>query len=196
MRLPDNDTEVWNKFLQGNKQAYAYMYQTYFFKLYNYGRKFSTDKELIKDCIQDLFTKLWKNKENLGYTTSIKNYLFASFRRIIIERTNRRRNTFYSEDALEEQYNFEIIFPYETQLISDQTDDERREELSKAIHTLTSRQREAIFLKFYEDLTYEEVAHIMSISTKATYKIVAKAISVLRECVKRIYLLVALAQLL
>jgi RNA polymerase sigma factor (sigma-70 family) len=194
MLIPGKDMEVWGSFLKGNKQAYAYIYQSYFSKLYNYGRKFSTDTELIKDCIQDLFTKLWRNKEHLGHTTSIKNYLFTSFRRILIERIVQHKGL-ATDEALTESYNFEITCSYESLLIEDQQDQERKEELSKAIQALTGRQREAIFLKFYENLSYEEVSVIMSISTKATYKIVGKAIAALRESVKKIYFLLLLSQL-
>src|SRR4028118_447381 len=187
MLNPGKDMEVWSSFLKGNKQAYAYIYQGNFHKLYNYGRKFTSDTELIKDCIQDLFTKLWKNKENLGYTTSIKNYLFTSFRRILIERIVQHKGISTSEELIE-NYHFEITFSYESLLIEGQLDMERKEELSKAIQALSARQREAIFLKFYENLSYEEISVIMSITTKATYKIVGKAIAILRESVKKIYL--------
>lgn len=182
------DREIWRKFRSGDKQAYAFIYQTYFRKLYNYGRKFSTDSDLLKDCVQDLFTKLWKNKEYIGDTTSIKNYLFASFRRILIEKIKRQRQTLLYEE-LPDTYNFEINFPVETQLIGDQTTLERKEELLRALHTLTGRQREAIFLKFYEELSYDQIATVMAISTKATYKIVAKAIASLKENVKKIYII-------
>lgn len=47
--------------------------------------------------------------------------------------------------------------------------------------SLTARQREAVFLKFHENLSYEEIAEVMDISVKATYKLMAIALSELRD---------------
>jgi RNA polymerase sigma factor (sigma-70 family) len=57
--------------------------------------------------------------------------------------------------------------------------------LNKAVKKLTERQKEAIFFLFYENLSYEEVAHILTISTKATYKLVARALGDLRSIYKQ-----------
>jgi len=51
-----------------------------------------------------------------------------------------------------------------------------RQQLHQSIQELTGRQREAIFLRFYEGLSYEEVAGVLGISVKATYKIMARAL--------------------
>jgi RNA polymerase sigma factor (sigma-70 family) len=190
-----SDVDLWKKFRDGDKEAYALLYKSYFRRLYNYGRKFTPDTECIKDCIQDLFTKLWRNKSAIGETTSVKNYLFCSFRRMLIDKVNQQRKTVTGEE-IPDCYMFEISFPYESLLISYQADTERKEELDRAIRALSSRQREAIFLKFYEGISYEEVASIMSITTKSLYKLIAKAISTLRESVKKTYFLLVFLLLL
>ena len=52
------------------------------------------------------------------------------------------------------------------------------------IKKLTPRQREAIFFKFYENMSYEEISNILGITTKATYKLIARAITELRSAYK------------
>lgn len=44
------------------------------------------------------------------------------------------------------------------------------EQLQLTISKLTARQKEAIFLRFYEQLSYEEIAEVMGITVKASYK--------------------------
>ena len=61
--------------------------------------------------------------------------------------------------------------------------------LKKASAYLTARQNEAIFLRFYEELSYEEVAEIMSITVKTTYKIMARALSELKEKYVHLFIL-------
>lgn len=195
MHTPLHDVERWNKFRKGDKEAYALLYKIYFRRLYNYGRKFTSDTECVKDCIQDLFTKLWRNKSTVGETSSVKNYLFCSFRRILIDKINHQKKDALSEE-IDDSYTFEISLPYESLLINHQAEAERKEELARAIQALSSRQKEAIFLKFYESNSYEEVASIMAISTKSLYKLVAKAITTLRESVKKTYFLLSLLLLI
>jgi RNA polymerase sigma factor (sigma-70 family) len=57
--------------------------------------------------------------------------------------------------------------------------------LHKAVEQLSNRQKEVVFLKFYQNLSYEEIARILGISTKATYKLVARAIIQLRKVYKK-----------
>ena len=53
--------------------------------------------------------------------------------------------------------------------------------LRNAMRRLTPRQKEAVFFRFYENMSYEEIADILNISVKATYKLVARAILMLRD---------------
>src|SRR5438477_8459552 len=80
-----NEFSIWNDFRSGDPSAYSLIYRKYFFALYSYGKKFSSDKELIEDCIQDLFIKIWNNRDNLNDTTSIKYYLFISLKRKLVD---------------------------------------------------------------------------------------------------------------
>ncbi len=71
-----SDAELWSAFRQGDEAAFVDIYKTYVNKLYNYGTRFCRDHELVKDCLQDFFIYLRKNRETLGDTSYIK---FSSF---------------------------------------------------------------------------------------------------------------------
>ncbi len=60
-------------------------------------------------------------------------------------------------------------------------DTDVQQRLQAALDKLTARQREAIFLRFYEGLSYEEVAAVLKITVKATYKIMARSLTALKE---------------
>ncbi|MNE93296.1 RNA polymerase sigma factor [compost metagenome] len=47
--------------------------------------------------------------------------------------------------------------------------------------SLTNRQREAIFLRFYEDLSYEEIAELLEMNLGGTYKLIYRALDRLRD---------------
>ena len=79
------DELLWDNFRQGSESAYGLIYKNHFFTLYSYGLKICPEKEIVKDAIQDLFVYLWKNKDKLGTTDSIKYYLFTALKRRLID---------------------------------------------------------------------------------------------------------------
>jgi RNA polymerase sigma factor (sigma-70 family) len=166
-------------FKSGDATAFSHLYQTYSAGLYNYGAKFSLDKDLIKDCIQELFVQLWTNRNSVGTPRHVKNYLFKSFRNLILKKTFRLgKNQDFDET---EDYEFNVSLNIEETLIHDERRKQISEQLQGTISRLTARQREAIFLKFYEQLSYEEIAEVMGITVKASYKIMARSLGFLRD---------------
>ena len=43
--------DMWNRFMAGDDDAYASLYEEYVQDLYQYGLCFTSDTELVKDCI-------------------------------------------------------------------------------------------------------------------------------------------------
>jgi RNA polymerase sigma factor (sigma-70 family) len=174
------DTVLWGQFKEGNRQVFSYIYRHYIQALYNYGMKVADDTELVEDCIQELFIYLWKTRENLSDTDSIKFYLFKSLRRRIIStqeetvRLNKKNEGVTTGQEMAE-------FSYEHLLVSRQVEEEQQERLVNSLNALTKRQREAIILKFYDNLSFQEVAEVMSLNIKSTYNLISKAIEVLKE---------------
>jgi RNA polymerase sigma factor (sigma-70 family) len=156
--------------------------------LYNYGGKFSRDTEFVEDCIQDLFVKLWQNRENLSETQSVKNYLYKSLRNTIYSRLNKVVNLDIDDDSISE-LDFNLEISHEAFMIESEHSQQMKIKLEKALDNLTNRQREAVFLRFFEELTYEEVARLMQITIKALYKIIARALENLREAFRSLLVL-------
>ena len=74
-----------------------------------------------------------------------------------------------------------ILFPFEDELIKGQDISTAKKKLENALNKLTSRQKEVITLIFFEGMTYEEVANVMSISVGSIYTLAWKAISRLKK---------------
>ena len=58
--------------------AFSQLYDLHVRILFNYGLKLTLDKELLKDCIHDIFVKLYVKKDELGTIDNLKSYLFIS----------------------------------------------------------------------------------------------------------------------
>ena len=190
------ESRIWNAFKQGSEDAYAQIYENYFFALYNYGIKIIRDKDLVKDCIQDLFINLWRTKHNLGEVTTIKPYLYKSLRHDLLRKLHQESHTCALHPEQETHYDFEIVLSHEVELIESQVAKEQKKFLINELNMLTKRQKEVIFLKFYENLSYQEIATVMSISVNAVYNLLSLALGSLKKKIVHISLFSLLLALL
>lgn len=165
---------------QNYESFYAEVYQQLFQSLFSYGMQICGNKELVKDSIQDLFSELWKNQRTLTRVKYVKPYLLKCLKRKI-------KRTLGKGKQLSVEGSFEFEISPETKLISNEQQDKNRFILNKTIQSLTERQREAIYLKFYGNLSYEEVAKVLNIKTKASYKLISRALSSLKLVIKMPY---------
>jgi RNA polymerase sigma factor (sigma-70 family) len=176
----NKDSILWEEFRKGSLKAFDTIYYLNVRVLYNYGHKITADSAIIEDSIQDLFIELWQKREHLSPTSSIKYYLFKAISQKIIRRL-KVENRLNERFSLSNDYDFQVVFSHEVHLITNQISEDERKNLQSALETLTGRQKQAIYLKFFEGLSFDEVADILSINTKATYKLIARAIEVLRS---------------
>jgi RNA polymerase sigma factor (sigma-70 family) len=166
---------VWKDFKSGNLAAYSLIYRKYFFVLYNYGLKFCSDKELIKDCIQDLFIKIWNNRENLNDTTSVKYYLFTSLKNKLIDALKSSNQRLKMNDDV---MNLEII---------DDSDSEseffyfQKEKVFRAMNKLSQHQQKVLEMKFYKNQSNQEIAQELGITIQSVYNSVFKTLRSLRK---------------
>jgi RNA polymerase sigma factor (sigma-70 family) len=174
-----SDSQHWGSMKSGDPAALELLYNRYAGALYNYGSKFTVDKDLIKECIQELFVNLWIRRDFISFPSDVKNYLFKSFRLAIFKKAAvKGKNDEYLDT---ESYPFSVTLNIEDDLIAGEENAALKSRLLNTIATLTDRQKEAIFLKFYENLSYEEIADVMGITVKATYKLMARSLNFLRD---------------
>ncbi len=171
---------LWNQFRSDDEVAFGKLYQCYVQLLYNYCTQFSTDRALIKDCIHDLFVELWQHRHSLGDTTSVRFYLMASIKRKLVRHLNAQlKHTSNEEIPLE--YHHLYTVSSESELIAHEEYVSNSKSLNFALEKLPRRQREAVFLKFYVNMTNEEISDFMHINIQSVYNLVFGALSNLKK---------------
>ena len=170
---------LWKSLKSGETNSFEEIFKTYYRTLFNYGMRLSHDEDEVKDCIQNLFLTIWERREHLGESDSIRNYLLASLRRMIIKRMNVAKNTFIPIDF--DDITFHADLSAEAKLIQEQTSLDSIDIVQNAISKLPHRQKEALFLRFYSDQSFADIATVMNISTRAVYKLIYKALDSLNE---------------
>jgi RNA polymerase sigma factor (sigma-70 family) len=174
-----NETGSWALFLKGDKKAFSAIFILYHNDLYRYGLKLAGDKELVNDCIQNLFLKLWKNHQNLKPIQNIKPYLLKSLKNHIVDSLELRRTFLPIDNAIEEQ--FEMKFSPEDFLINEQVQKETRDKVIALLNKLTPGQRHAIYLRYFEDLDFETIALVMDMKVQSVRNTISRGLSVLRD---------------
>ena len=174
-----DDLMLWGRLRKGDHGALREMYTDHVVNLENYARKFKSDNVLIEDTIHDIFVQIWNQKERLGNTDSIIKYLCVTLRREIIRRISKAQKVteLKNQEGLDADFSISI----EDILISEETKDDHHKKLKKALDTLSSRQREAIYLRYYEEMDYEEICEIMEINYQSVRNLISKGVTDLRK---------------
>lgn len=188
-----NDEKLWQLFKEGDEGAFVLIYQQYIDCLFNYGLQYTSDKERIKDCIQDFFVYLREKRDTIGKTNAIKPYLLKSFRRRLLINIKKLAKI----KAYQEKYSSDVIFQvelsFETLLIEKQFSDSQITSLNKALKTLSDKEKEAIYLFYFEDLSYLEIAKIQDYDhVSSARRLIYRALQNLR-LVMKVYILLALS---
>lgn len=158
-----DEQKVWESFMTDDPEALSEIFRVYSNKLYNYCRQFTPDDALIWDVIQDQFYDLIRRKKNLTQPNSVLAYLLSSVRRKLVSRLQHdKRVGLQSFDP--DRHAFQIQISKENELIDSELTRQQKDVIEKACNELPVKQREAILLRFYEGLSYEEIAEIMGMT--------------------------------
>ncbi len=154
------DESLWELLLNRNVEILEILYRRYYDLLLNYGLKIYPDKELVKDCIQDLFVKLHLSRK-LSNTICVKTYLLKALRNLLTDKLSSIKET---EDVEKVCFNL-TIDNFALSALFKQNDEELKlsRQLLNAYHQLPANQREAIYLRYVKGLPYKEMAEVLDI---------------------------------
>ncbi|HEY8970924.1 MAG TPA: sigma-70 family RNA polymerase sigma factor [Puia sp.] len=176
LNTADQNIKLWESFRKGDKEAFAALFREHYSTLYKFGNKFTTDTELLEDCIQELFVELWQAKSQAP-VYSVKAYLLKSLKYKLLKAFRK------SGKILPLYDNGDVPFElsHETLLISQQENKVKKQMVIEALGRLSHRQKEIIYLKYYQNLSYEEVSEIMNINYQVARNLLYQAIKSLKN---------------
>ena len=177
-----NDYFLWNQFLCGNDKAYATLYEKYVDVLFAYGMRFTPNRELVKDCIQDVFVKIYIHRKSLTKTDNVKLYLFVALKNILFDYFKK------NIDHLENQQNgeepvFDVEYPVEDQMIAREHAQEQTQMINRIMDTLTSRQKEAIYYRYVEGMNLEMICELMQMNYQSAQNLLQRSLKKLRTAI-------------
>ena len=171
----------WNALRRGDKSALKRLFQVHYKLLYGYGLKFCQDEEIVKDCIQDLFLKLWSRHQNLPKIESIRPYLVVGLKNRLIEVLRRKNRITVQDEVYAANRPDSADFSIEDIIIARESRDAKLKQILNYINSIAPRKREAFYLRSFAELPYREIAEIMNISSQVARNYVSEVYEKLRS---------------
>ena len=175
-----SDREIWNRVRNGHKDALNHIFEKYARMLYQYGYKFTANYKQIEDCVQEVFLALWEKRETLGETDCIKPYLLITFRRKIIKELSSNHIVINKNFEIA-NYNFHLAASHEDELVSGEKEKELARKMAGYLSQLPKKKREVLYLRYYCELDYDQIASVMDISYQSARNLMYKALKALKS---------------
>ena len=159
---------IWCDFKEGSITAFEKIYNQYVDLLYRYGTKISSDDDLVKDSIQQLFVELYSSRERLSVPENIEFYLLKALKRVLIHKITKNNLFFEYQDSVVPS--FEIELDIENKLVLTGREHSKLQLLEKALNSLPAENKELLYLKFYSGLNNQQIGEMTGKKSETVQK--------------------------
>ena len=167
------------EFCAGNDHAFSELYDLYVQSLYNYGMKLTQNQELLKDCIHDVFVKVYTKRNEKHTINNLSSYLLISLKNRLLDEF--RRNTFMDDGEVEHYDYRRAAEDVEHDYLNTERELMQTAQVAHLMNHLTRRQRQAITLYYLEERKYDEICDIMKMNYHSVRNLMHRGMLKLRE---------------
>lgn len=172
-----SETKLWDNFVSGEKEAFKTIYTKHVDELFRFGLHFTQNEDIVSDAIQDVFIDIYNYHPHLRSGDRIKQYLFISLKRKIF-RLIKEENKHTIIDLNQIPFSYDLI---DSEVETNENENEKLRLLDKAMKKLSDRQREAIYLRYVKGHTYDELSRILEMNYQSTRNLIHRGMNKLRD---------------
>ncbi|MFV0417632.1 MAG: RNA polymerase sigma-70 factor [Dysgonomonas sp.] len=167
------DAQLLARLKENNHKSYSILFQTYYKDLVLFAGSIIQDRATCEDIVQNIFLKLWNERDTLTIETSLKSYLIRATRNSCIDHIRHRKivDTYINEF-------FSVNNNYTTEEYILHSD--LYNHLQEAISRLPEKPREAFILSRFKDMKYKDIAKKLNVAERTIEDRISKALSQLR----------------
>jgi RNA polymerase sigma factor (sigma-70 family) len=174
----DQLPQWWMLTLDGDTDAFHFIHGALFGGLYDYALKLLRDGQMADDAVQELFVKIWVKRSVIGPLQKVKPYFFTALRRQIL---NQLRNRQLRELRIGSLPKPDIDFSPEEIVVRNEEYSSLQAKIAAVLNELPKRQREVIYLHYFEEMDYTQIAEVMGIHYQSVLNLTQKALQKLRS---------------
>jgi RNA polymerase sigma-70 factor (ECF subfamily) len=179
-KQPDNEKLQmwWQLSLDNDTAAFGSIHAVLFDGLYNYAAKLLNDDALVDDAIQELFVKIWSKRNSIGRIEKIKPYFYTVLRRQVL---NQLRDLKLKNLKISLLSQPDIEFSQEEILIQKEDMAGMKEKIASLLNTLPARQREILYLYYFDNMSLSQIAGVMGINHQSAMNLKQRALQKMRS---------------
>lgn len=158
--------------------SFVNIYNLYINDLLAYGISLGFDEDTSRDAAHDVFYKMYKEKDKLVHVKDAKSYLFRCFRNRLFNIYNK---TSRISPLIDENIQLSTNITIADTIISKEESEKLKQIISKLLDSLTPRQREAIYLRYMQEMDYEDISEVLKMNNNSARRLVYRGMKTLRE---------------
>jgi RNA polymerase sigma-70 factor (ECF subfamily) len=182
-QIKENETELLLRLQNGDEEAFATLFCVYKDKLYNFLLRVTHSKSTSKDLVQDIFLKLWRDRESLPEINNLNAYLFRMAQNHALNELNRFGQRYLPLSA---EFNFkeDIETPTPVDLLISQ---EVKDKFAEAVGKLPPQQQKIFTLHKEEGISHAEIARQLNLSVSTIQNHMRQALINIRHYLSHAY---------
>ena len=170
------DTEIIVRIRKGDVGQFELLFRSSYVSLVRYAKTLIKDHDTAEEIVQDLFFRLWQDKEKLNIESSLNGYLFRSVHNKCLHYIEHNRVVErHAEDILNRQAEIQEspsdILNYK----------ELQEKVARILERLPERCGKIFTMSRFEGLKYNEIAEKLSVSVKTVEANMGRALKEFRK---------------
>lgn len=180
---PDQHCSLWDAFRNGDRVAFSQLYDYFATDLYRYGYNLVRNRQVVEDCLHELYLHLHESRQRLGPTDNIQFYLYRALRRRLLD-TVAKLNKFNSDEYEFDHADFQVM-PFENQWVEEELVAHQNRLLVNELNRLPKRQKEVLYLVYMKKLSHQQTAEVMGLAIKSVYNTLNVALTTMRVQVRQ-----------
>lgn len=171
--------KIWRRFLDGDNESFDLLYDQYVKVLFIYGLQFTTDKELLKDCIQDIFVKMYCARTHLLHVSNINSYLRTALKNRLINSLKREKIYLKSIDVSEVSFDEDNMV--ESNIIYKEEEIQKQNKIDAMMNLLTPQQRKVVLFRYVKGLSLEDISLQTGVKYQSIQNTLQRAIKKIKK---------------
>lgn len=174
--IPEAEESLVTSIKESDGSAFKNLCQIYYDPLYRFLWRKTRNINTAQDLVQELFMNIWKSRQTLDPSKSIKAYLYKSANNLAINHLKKKavKDTHFADSVELES------------AVSSESAREFREYIDDALYDIPENQRLVFELNKFEGLKYAEIAEMLQVSIKTVESRMSSTLKTLREKLKHL----------
>jgi RNA polymerase sigma-70 factor (ECF subfamily) len=177
-----SEDEITGRIRMGDIKAFESLFRSSYSSLVKYATTILKDYDTAEEIVQDLFYRLWKERQKMTIESSLNGYLFRSVYNRCLHHIDHQKVVQRHQSDM--KYSGGYDSP-ETPLQAVQFG-ELQEKIASTLEQLPDRCGEIFYLNRFEGLKYKEIADRLSISVKTVEANIGRALKEFRKAVSEL----------